>query len=392
MPDAMAEVTGGNRGPLSGVRVLSLAELYPGPFATLILADLGADVIMVERPSGGDATRRFSGHFAGLNRGKRSIALDLKSVDGVDVFMKLASTVDVVIEGFRPGTVKRLGIGPEELRARFPELIYISISSFGQFGPLSPRASHDLSAQGMAGFVEDEKPNPLPLADLASALFAAVGITSALFARGRGASGATIDVAMLDALIALRTTSLVSTLNDLDPAPYPPLDPGYGVFRLQDGRQVAFAIDGEDHQWQPLCEELGLHDLAGLATHQREKDAVNLRARLQTALLAADWPSVEQALEARGVGFGPVYGDQDVADDSHVRARRMIVEVEDGSGLRVIRQPIVFDGVPGRVTRGVSDLGADTTEVLREVGLDAAEIQALMDTGAAGVPMDRSSS
>jgi crotonobetainyl-CoA:carnitine CoA-transferase CaiB-like acyl-CoA transferase len=279
--------------------------------------------------------------------------------------------------------VDRLGIGAAALRARYPDLVYVSISSFGQFGPLSPRASHDLSSQGMAGFVTGEvpAPAPLPLADLASALYTVVGVVSSLFARGRGAGGAQIDVSMLDALIALRSTSLVSTLNGLDPAPYPPLDPGYGVFRFSGGRLMTLSIAGEDHQWRALCDVLGLPDLADLDTAAREADAERLRAALQDRIDRIDPDTLEQALEARGVGFGPVYDDHEVADDPHVRARRMVVTVEDDSKLRVVRQPLVFDGEPGSVARGVPALGQHSTEVLREAGLDDESIQSLMARG-----------
>jgi crotonobetainyl-CoA:carnitine CoA-transferase CaiB-like acyl-CoA transferase len=368
--------------PLAGVRVLSLAEQYPGPFATVILSDLGADVILVERPAGGDPTRRFSGHFAALNRGKRSVAIDLKNEQGVETFKRLSETADVVIEGFRPGVVERLGIGADDLRPTNPGLVYASISSFGQSGPLSRRASHDLSSQGMAGFVTDGAPLPLPIADLASGLFAAVGVIASLFARGRSGAGSTVDVSMLDALIALRSTALASSLNGLDPAPYPPLDPGYGVFETSEGRSISLSIAGEDHQWRGLCAALGLESIGSLTTAEREENAAELRAELGSALLATPWQDLEPQLESLGVGFGPVNSDHDVAVHPHVVARGIITEVQDGSGLRFVRQPIVFDSTPGQVMDGAPVLGQHTEELLLEIGLSPAAINSLAQSGA----------
>src|SRR5216683_5560065 len=137
-------------GPLKGVRVLSMAEQYPGPFASLVLADLGADVVLVERPNGGDPSRRFTGHFEALNRNKRSIALDLKNAADRTVFHSLLATADVLMEGFRPGVMARLGLGADRLREKNPALIYTSISSFGHSGPLSDRGGHDILVQGLA--------------------------------------------------------------------------------------------------------------------------------------------------------------------------------------------------------------------------------------------------
>ena len=189
--------------PLSGIRILSLAEQYPGPYATMLLADLGADVIMVERPGGGDPSRRFAGLFASFNRNKRSVVLDLKSADGRDEFLRLVDTADVVMEGFRPGVMSRLKIGADELRARKPSLIFVSISSFGQTGPQAGVAGHDLSIQAAAGMIDVPLGQEaglalpvLPLADISSAMFAAMGVVTALFARSKSEQGATIDVSM----------------------------------------------------------------------------------------------------------------------------------------------------------------------------------------------------
>jgi crotonobetainyl-CoA:carnitine CoA-transferase CaiB-like acyl-CoA transferase len=369
--------------PLAGVRVLSLAEQYPGPFATLILADLGADVILVERPKGGDPTRRFSGHFAGLNRNKRSVAIDLKSPRGKEVFLDLAATSDVVVEGFRPGVLDRLEVGPKVLRDRAPDLVVASISSFGQTGPLGARGGHDLSVQGIAGFVRGTPPAPaaFPLADLASGMFAAIGILASLLTRERGGAASHVDISMLDALVTLRATSMVSSLNGLDPAPYPPEDPGYGVFETAAGERITLSIAGEDHQWKALAETLGLDDVAGLTTVEREARADELAERLRTRIRAADWTAVETELSARGVGFGPVNDDESVADHAQVRARKLLVSERGGAPTVFVTQPIKFDGEGSAVTRPAPQLGEHTAELLAEVGYQPAEIADLEATG-----------
>lgn len=374
--------------PLAGVRVLSLAEQYPGPFATMILADLGADVVLVERPNGGDPTRRFTGHFAGLNRGKRSIALDLKSEHGKKLVLELAGSADVVIEGFKPGTLARLGVGPDVLRAHNPNLIVCSVSSFGQTGPLGPRGGHDLTMQGIAGFVggDPPAPAPLPLADLSSGMFAVIGIVTSLLQRAQGGSASYVDVSMLDALISFRSTALVSSLNGLDPAPYPPEDPGYGVFEISTGELITLSISGEDHQWRALCNAVGLDEIAGLINEERERRASELLPGLRAAIRAKEWSELERLLGESGIGFGPVNDATSVAQHPQVVSREQIVEVDDGSGLTAVAQPIKFDGKRVRVTSRAPHLGEHTRELLAELGYDDAASTALFADGVVAEP------
>lgn len=370
--------------PLDGIRVVSLAEQYPGPFATMILADLGADVVLVERPGGGDPTRRFPGHFAALNRNKRSLAVDLKDPTGAEVLERLVQRSDVLVEGFRPGVMEKLGFGPDELRNRHPGLVYCSISGYGHSGPLSRRGGHDLSIQAMAGFVQgdlDPEPAPLPLADLSSAMFAAVGVLGALVERARTGDGCRVDVGMLDSLLAWRSVDLVSSLNGLAPSPYPPEDPGYGVFKTATGERVALSIAGEDHQWAALCEELGLHGLAGDSTRKREGAKRALQARLREAIARRPWSSLAAALEARGVGFNIVNDDDMVARDPQVVARDMLRFVDDGSGLVATRHPVVYDGRPTSIPSGVPLLGEHSVAVLIEVGYSNEEATELLGSG-----------
>jgi crotonobetainyl-CoA:carnitine CoA-transferase CaiB-like acyl-CoA transferase len=368
---------------LAGVKVLSLAEQYPGPYATMLLADLGADVTLVERPRGGDPSRRFSGHFEALNRNKRSVALDLKTEGGRDAFWRLAADADVVMEGFKPGVMARLGLGADDVHRRFPRVVYVSISSFGHSGPLSTRGGHDITMQGMAGLVDTaaRKPAPLPLADLSSAMFAAFATVCALLRRDRSGAGTAIDVSMLDCLVSWRSTMLVSELNGLAPAPYPPDDPGYGVFETSTGALITLSIAGEDHQWSALCHAAGLGHLARLTTVEREQRAAEVSQELCRAIRDADWSELQRALSAGGVGFGPVHNGITALDDAQVASRGMLVDTP-GSPHRVLRQPVLMDGAGGAVRRGAPRLGEHTAELLRAAGYSEAELSDLESSGA----------
>lgn len=361
--------------PLAGVRVLSLAEQYPGPYATLLLADLGADVILVERPDGGDPSRRFPGLFTAFNRNKRSVALDLKSEQGRAAFLALVDTADAVLEGFRPGVMARLKLDAEVLRARKPGLVFVSISSFGQNGPLATVAGHDLSIQGVAGMLdvpagqETGAAMPvLPLADIASAMFAALGVVSALLARTRSGLGAQIDVSMLDSLLSWMTPFLVPAMNGLPARRLPPEDPGYGLFATADGRQITLSIAGEDHMWAALCGLLGLDEFAALNEQQRSARAEEIVPRLRAALAQHPHDWLCERLEAERIAFGPVRKLGEVADEPQVAARGMVVPLAGPGGtLRYIRQPLMFDGSTGSLTRPTPALGEHNAEVLGEL-------------------------
>ena len=358
--------------PLSGIRVLSLAEQYPGPYATMLLADLGADVILVERPDGGDPSRRFPGLFASLNRNKRSVTLDLKSAEGREEFLRLVDTADAVLEGYRPGVMARLKLDAATLRARKPSLVFASISSVGQTGPSVAVAGHDLSIQAAAGMVdvplgkEAEMPLPvLPLADIASAMFAALGIVTALLARTRTGVGAQIDVSMLDSLIAWMTPFLVPPMNGLPTRALPPEDPGYGVFATAEGRQITLSIAGEDRMWTALCAMLGLDRYAGLHEQERSERAAEIVPHLRAAIGRQPHDALCQRLEAERIAFGPVLRLAEVLQDPQVRSRGMAVKVSGPKGEQIfVRQPLIFDGAAGTIALPTPALGQHNAELL----------------------------
>lgn len=391
--------------PLSGIRILSLAEQYPGPYATSLLADLGADVILIERPGSGDPSRRHAGHFESLNRNKRSVVIDLKSEAGRAAFFALVDSADALMEGFRPGVMTRLGFDAAQLRARKPSLIYVSVSSFGQSGPLVAVAGHDLSVQGVAGLInvppgqEAQAALPwLPLADVASAMFAAMSVLTGLVTRERFGEGSNTDISMLDSLVSWMAPFIVPAINNMRPAPLPPKDPGYGVFATADGRQITLSIAGEDHMWRALCTLLDINDLASLTEAQRiaQAPAVGPRLRAAVARHPADWLARE--LEALQVAFGPVLSLGDVPKGAQVAHRGLVVSVpraaddttshaaamstaDTTSGYTVPRdalahvlQPMAIEGMPTPIHRNAPGLGEHTEEILRECGIDLAKL------------------
>lgn len=371
-------------GPLTGTRILSLAELYPGPFATVILADLGADVILIERPEGGDPTRRYPGHFAALNHHKRSVAVNLKHEAGREFFWSLAATADAVVEGFRPGVVDRLGIGPAAARERLPELVYASISGFGQTGPLSDRPVHDLTVQAMAGLLGTDAEAPrLPLADLASGLFGAIGVLTALLACERGRGGARVDVAMLDSLYALRLPALVSRLNNTVPPPYPTLEPGHGIFQTADGVRVTLSIVGEDHHWQALCHTLDLEALARLTAAEREVRGEEIGRELRCAFAERSWASIRPRLEALRIPSGPVIDDAQICED--LTARGLVTET-GSPATRTVDQPIVYDGRRSFGNGPAPRLGEHTCEIAAQLGYPPDVVRELERRGVLATP------
>jgi len=359
--------------PLQGVRVISLAEQYPGPYATLLLSDLGADVIMVERPGSGDPARRFEGLFASFCRGKRSVVLDLKSAQGHQDFLQLIDGADVVIEGFRPGVMDRLQLGERQLLERRPDLIYVSISAFGQTGPMAQVAGHDLSIQASLGMLnvpiggESRRDVPmLPMADIASAMFAAIGVASALFARQQGAKGQRIDVAMFDSLMSWMTPFLVPPANGLPTRTLPPLDPGYGIFLTRDQQQITLSIAGEDAMWNALCHLLGLTEYASLNEQQREARAQEIDIPLRRQLALWDYAPLYKALEEKGIAFGPVVALPQVAQLPQVQARQMMrSDPQSKDSQTYVGQPLQFNHEIFDLKTGVPALGEHNEQLMR---------------------------
>jgi alpha-methylacyl-CoA racemase len=316
--------------PLDGIRVLDLTRLLPGAYATLLLADLGADVVKIEDPRGGDTMRTLRGgpsdYFAPLNRGKRSVTLDLRSPDAAAVLDALIARADVLIESFRPSTAQRLGVDAPTLRARHPRLICASISGFGQRGPYVERAAHDINYQALAGLLRPPLlPGPL-VGDVGSAHQAALAIVAALVERGRTGAGSTIDISIHDAALAW---SIFPTTADLAQA-------CYNVYETRDGQWLALGAL-EPKFWTGFCERIGVSTAATLAEVQGV-----MRTRTRDEWLAR--------FSDADVCLTTVYRPAEVAADPHVAARL---------------------AMPGRRGRPAPALGADTDAVLEAAGIGA---------------------
>jgi crotonobetainyl-CoA:carnitine CoA-transferase CaiB-like acyl-CoA transferase len=361
--------------PLEGIRIVSLAEQYPGPYATLLLADLGAEVVLVERKQGGDPARQFPDFHAALNRNKKSVTLDIKADAGRAQLRDLVASADVLMEGFRPGTMARLGFGYEAMAALNPGLVYVSISGFGQTGPYRDRPAHDISYQAIAGFLfrhvaqgSVDDPGSIAVGDLSSGMFAALGTLAALFERGRTGKGRHVDVSMTDGLVSWMSVMLGPVMNGGTIADIG-AEPAYGVFKCADGKLLTLSIAHEDWFWQPLCRLLDLADAATLTRPERVARGDELRSRIAAAIATRERNVWSVDLDAAGIPWGPVNALDEVAADPHFQARGLFRQVGDGDGTmrKHVAQPLVFSGDHPGLLFGVPHLGEHTAEVLREL-------------------------
>ncbi|MBI3769275.1 MAG: CoA transferase [Deltaproteobacteria bacterium] len=379
-------------GPLSGITIVDLTRVLAGPFCTLILSDLGARVIKVEHPDGGDLARTLgpwfngkSGYLLSVNRGKESIALDLKSENDLAIFHRLLAGADVLVENYRPGVMERIGLGWESLHARYPTLIYAATSGFGHSGPYSSYAAYDLVAQAMGGVMSiTGHPGSPPtrvgtsIGDIAAGLFTAVGINAALVHRAKTGEGMKIDVAMLDCQVAITENAIARHFAGDAPGPigarHPVVAP-FDAFPTQD-RYIIIAI-GDDAAYRKFCATIGREDLATtplfLTNTLRLEHQQLLKDELSAVLAersGAEWLTI---LRAAGFPCGPINTIEDVVNDPQVAARNMIVEVEDPKAgtVKLFGCPIkmsAFDDPHRRAT--APELDGDRERILKEIADD----------------------
>lgn len=393
-------------GPLAGVKVIELSHIMAGPMCGLLLADLGADVIKVEKYPDGDDSRRMvpptidgeSAAFMMLNRNKRGTSINLKHPDGKQVLAKMLRTADVVIENYRPGTMERFGFGYESLRKENPGLIYCQLTGFGTTGPYADRAGFDLIAQGMSGLMSITGEGPgrppvkvgVPITDITAGILGAMGILAAYTRRLKTGEGQRVDTSLLEAgivhtgwqtAIALATGTSPGPLGSAHPlsAPYQAIETRDGWINIGAANQA---------NWLRLVEVIGEPDLA---TDPRFKDNAarmqnlpplveRLTARFRTAT-TAEWLA---RLERAGVPAGPVLSINEMLTDPQVNAREMVVEVEHATLGRVktLGAPVKLSATPARVARAAPVLGQHTRDILREYGYDEAQINRLGAEGA----------
>jgi CoA:oxalate CoA-transferase len=389
--------------PLGGITVLDLSRALAGPYATALLADMGATIIKAESSNGGDSSRSWppfenehSLYFDSVNRGKDSIAVDFYTPEGRKLLRRMALAADVVIENFRPGVMADMGLDPEELRAEKPELIIASVTGFGATGPLSQTAGLDQVAQGMSGLMSvtggDEEHMyraGLPVIDIYAGVFAAFGIAAALAARARGGTGATVSTSLLESALAISAFQGQRYLSTGEvPVPqgnnHPVLSP-YGVFKSAD-IPIIIAV-GSDKQWLQLCRLIGAPDLAQApeyATGQlRTENRDQLKTRLEELLAARPGTEWVDQFRRAGIPTGPIYNYQQVFDDSQVKHLDMVRRVQrhDGSELPLLRGPLSINGEPTPIRKPPPALGEDTRTVLQRLQLTPEQIEGLIDAG-----------
>jgi crotonobetainyl-CoA:carnitine CoA-transferase CaiB-like acyl-CoA transferase len=388
-------------GPLDGVTVLDLTSVVSGPLATMFLADQGAVVIKIE-PLGGDITRRsrqsvdptgqFSALFISSNRGKRSLALDIKRPEAAGILRSLIARADVLVQNFRPGTMERLGLGEADMRSLNPRLIYVSISGVGDTGPYAGKRVYDPIIQGLSGLadVQAEAKTQRPqmirtiVCDKTTAIFTAQAVTAALFARERTGEGQHIKVAMLDTMIAYLWPEAMSQYTVVgkeatagDPNARPDL-----IFQTRDGYITVGTIS--DSEWQGFCRAAGQPGLSedprfktptGRAVNATER--ILLMADIIKGRGTADWL---QRLDACDVPCAPVLRRGDVIDNEQVVARQLIAEL-DHPGIGRVRQPkpaAQFDRTPAAIQGPAPRIGEHSAQILSELGFEPPDVQKLL--------------
>ena len=376
-------------GPLSGITVVDLTRVLAGPVCTLILSDLGARVIKVEHPNGGDLARTLgpwfngkSGYLLSVNRGKESIALDLKTASDLAVFHELLAAADVLVENYRPGVMEKIGLGWESLHARYPKLIYAATSGFGHSGPYSSYAAFDLVAQAMGGVMSiTGHPGSPPtrvgtsIGDIVAGLFMAVGINAALVHRAKTGEGMKVDVAMLDCQVAITENAIARHFAGDSPGPigarHSSVAP-FDAFPTKD-RYIIIAI-ADDGGYRKLCATIGREDLADdplFVTNQLRLENQHLLKDALSAVLAArtgaEWLTI---LRGSGLPCGPINTIEDVVNDLQVAARNMLVEVEDPKAgtVKLFGCPIKMSAFDDPHVRGTApELDGDRERILKEL-------------------------
>ena len=391
-------------GALDGLRVLDLSRTLAGPFCTMNLGDMGADVIKVEEPASGDETRQWAPYWDGeacfylaVNRNKRDIAVNLKHPQGIAIVRKLAARADVLIESFRAGTADKMGLGYADISAVNPRIVYCAVSGFGRTGPLAKKAGYDLMLQAYSGLMSlTGEPGGPPLrigfslVDITCGWVAYGGIMTALFQRERTGAGQYVEAALLEGMVAAASYHIVNYLGTgVNPGPlgqgHPSLAP-YQMFTTKDGRVMLGAAN--DGLWKRFCDVIGRADLAEDARFRTNRDRVENRQALIQLLeqlfrskTTQEWVDL---LESAGVPNSPVNTIADLVNDPQVISRQMIVDVPHPSvsGLRAPASPLRLSKGAASVRRHPPANGEHTLEILHELGYTDEDVAALEASGA----------
>lgn len=394
------------KGPLFGLKVIELCHVMAGPVTGLMLADMGADVIKVEKIPGGDDTRRFTppvidgeaAAFMMMNRNKRGIAVDLKSDDGKKILLRLIESADVLTENYRKGAMERMGLGFETLKKLNPGLVYCSISGFGRTGPYADRAGFDLVGQGMSGLMSITGEGPgrppvkvgAPVTDITSGILGAMGVLAALHHRSRTGDGQFVDTSLFEAgIVQTYWQSAIALATGIAPGPMGsahPLNAPYQAFQTND-RWITVGAANQTN-WLRLVELLGMQQLADDPRFKTGDDRIRNYVVLAEALAPAfktrssrEWLD---ALEKAKIPAGPVLDVTEMHSDPQALAREMVTEAQHTrlGPVKTIGAPVKFSASPGGVVKGAPIYGEHTREVLREHGFSEHEIEGFVKSGA----------
>ena len=388
-------------GPLKGVRILDLTTMVSGPMATMMLADQGADVIKIESPRGDHMrhvsamNRGMSASFLSCNRSKRGLALDIKSPEGLAIVRKLAATADVLVQNFRPGAIERMGLGEDIVRELRPDIVFVSISGFGETGPYAGQRVYDPVIQALCGLadVQTDYATGQPrmvrtiVPDKTTAVAAAQAITAALFARSQTGEGQHVRLAMLDTMVAYLWPEAISSLTFVGKE----IDPAEGqmgldlVYETEDGYITAGAVS--DSEWQGMCRALGREDLLEVACLATDGTRAHNRPARREIVgeEMRKWQSEEllARLDREDVPAAPVLTRWQLLDDAQIEANGTI-EIHEDETLGRVRQPrpaARFDRTPAAVQALAPYLGADNAAILGELGYSGTEIERLAEAG-----------
>ena len=387
-------------GPLAGIKVLSFGRMLSGPYASMLLSDLGADVIKVEQPLTGDIPRNggpfikgISSYFLSINRGKRSITVDLKRENAKEIIFNLAKKADILIENFRPGVMKRLGLDYKTICEHNPKIIYASISGFGQNGPYAGRAAFDMIAQGMGGVlsITGEAGRPpvrvgYSIGDIGASMYSVVAILAALHECQNSGKGQWIDVSMLDSQVALCENACAryfatGEIPESSGSRHPLFTP-FEVFPTSDSHIVLIAFLDDD--WRKFCRVAGREEWIGderFGTNEaRLANYENFVKEMHDLMETRTTKEWSELFESNGVIYGPVNTIDQVVNDPHIQERQMFVDVShpEAGKLRVVGTPMKFSRTPCRIEKACPDLGEHTEEILTTwLGLSDEEIEKL---------------
>lgn len=385
---------------LEGIKVLDLSRTLAGPYCTMLLGDMGADVIKVEQPGSGDETRRFTPptwngeatYYLSSNRNKRGITVDLKSPEGKEIIYKLAKDADIFVENFRTGAMEKLGFGYEKIREINPRIVYTSVSGFGRTGPEKDRAGYDVLLQGFGGLMSitgdpDRPPAKagMSIVDLSTGLFAVYGTLSALIAAQRTGQGQFVDVSLLDGQISLLNHLATGYMATGKPAgrmgsAHPSVAP-YQAFRAKDMDFIlAVANDG---LWKKCCQALDWMDLFEDSRFAKNADRVanreDLVSKMSERFIKLDYNEIYETLDKYGVPCGPIHTIDQILNHPHVAAREMMIEINHPivPELKVPGFPVKLSNTPASLRHHPPLLGEHTNEVLSELGYSEQQIEEL---------------